>query len=150
MTEKPTRTFNTTGTCNPLRHYMLPALPRLKDVSGLIEGESYFIIHAPRQSGKTTCLNELTKKINSEGRYYAVKCSLATLRNIEDDREAMGRAVNQIIGGLGDSAVPALSELAFRFSDRPYMSMPDIKVRYLLKDLCNALDRELVVFFDEA
>ncbi|MDR1314455.1 MAG: ATP-binding protein [Deltaproteobacteria bacterium] len=150
MTEKPARTFNTTGTCNPLRHYMLPALPRLPVVSGLIEGESYFVIHAPRQSGKTTCLNELTKKINSEGRYYAVKCSLATLREIEDAKEAMGGAVNQIIGGLGFSAVPALRDLAFQFIDRPYMSMPDLKVRYFLNDLCNALDRELVVFFDEA
>ncbi|MDR1314057.1 MAG: ATP-binding protein, partial [Deltaproteobacteria bacterium] len=150
MAEKPTRIFNTAGTCNPLHHYMLPALPRLPDVSGLIEGQSYFVIHAPRQSGKTTCLNELTNKINSEGRYYAVKCSLAALKITEDVKEAMGGAVNLIIGGLVDSAVPMLSDLAFQFSDRPYMSMPEIKVRCLLKDLCNALDRELVVFFDEA
>ncbi|MDR1313108.1 MAG: hypothetical protein LBQ12_05295 [Deltaproteobacteria bacterium] len=62
----------------------------------------------------------------------------------------MGWAVNLIIGGLADSAVPRLSDLPFQFSDRPYMSMPEIKVRCLLRDLCNTLDRELVVFFDEA
>jgi hypothetical protein len=35
---------------------MLPALRRLPEVRRLIDQESYFVVHAPRQVGKTTAL----------------------------------------------------------------------------------------------
>ncbi|MDR1052111.1 MAG: ATP-binding protein, partial [Deltaproteobacteria bacterium] len=62
MTLKPIKIFNTAGPCNILEHYMLPVLPRLPDVSEMIEAKEYFILHAPRQSGKTTYLRFLTDK----------------------------------------------------------------------------------------
>ncbi|MDR1080453.1 MAG: hypothetical protein LBQ79_05735, partial [Deltaproteobacteria bacterium] len=55
MISNPKKFFNTEGVCRPEEHYMIPALPRLPDVSDLIEKKRYFVIHAPRQSGKTTC-----------------------------------------------------------------------------------------------
>ena len=51
--------FNTAGPCIPGRHYMLPALDRLPEVRRLVEDEDYFVVHAPRQTGKTTALNAL-------------------------------------------------------------------------------------------
>ncbi len=63
------RYFNTTGPCFPEWHYMVPPLPRLKGVERLIEQGQYFVIHAPRQSGKTTYLYALMDKLNREGRY---------------------------------------------------------------------------------
>ncbi|MDR1312473.1 MAG: AAA-like domain-containing protein [Deltaproteobacteria bacterium] len=150
MAGKPKKSFNTAGVCIPDKHYMIPALPRLPDVSDMIEGEFYFVLHAPRQSGKTTCLTALTEKINSEGRYYAVQCSLASLRNIEDDDKATAWVVSQINAGLSFSGVPELKKLEFSFAGKPYMSYPNVRVRYLLNALCEALDRDLVVFFDEA
>jgi hypothetical protein len=50
------RFFNTAGPCNPDWHYTVNPLPRLPGVRGLIDGRHYFIIHAPRQTGKTTFL----------------------------------------------------------------------------------------------
>jgi hypothetical protein len=61
--------FNTTGPCDPLDHYMLPALPRLPDVQGLINNKQYFVLHAPRQSGKTTTMMAEVDRINDEGLY---------------------------------------------------------------------------------
>jgi hypothetical protein len=90
------------------------------------------------------------EKINSDGRYYAISCSLDSLRDTVNRFEAMDVVAEQIIGGLGDSSVSKIRELFSEFDDRSYMSKPSIKVRYLLKDLCSSLDRELVVFFDEA
>ncbi|MDR1165409.1 MAG: hypothetical protein LBO66_05975 [Deltaproteobacteria bacterium] len=52
--------------------------------------------------------------------------------------------------GLWNSNVPEISALAFKFDDKPYMSRPSISVQALLKDICRSLDKELVVFFDEA
>ncbi|MDR3203530.1 MAG: hypothetical protein LBV23_02125 [Deltaproteobacteria bacterium] len=63
MKEPPFKQFNTAGPCVPEKHYLLPVLPRLPEVDDLIEDEYYFILHAPRQSGKTTFLNFLTNKL---------------------------------------------------------------------------------------
>ena len=46
--------FNTAGPCIPDEHYMLPALDRLPEIRHLIARRQYFVIHAPRQTGKTT------------------------------------------------------------------------------------------------
>jgi predicted AAA+ superfamily ATPase len=55
---------------------MLPAIPRLPEVDDMIDGGYYFVLHAPRQSGKTTCLKALVDNINSKGEYYALYCTL--------------------------------------------------------------------------
>ncbi|MDR1041250.1 MAG: hypothetical protein LBR80_14010 [Deltaproteobacteria bacterium] len=94
MTSEPTRRFNTTGVCKPLEHYMMPAVPRIPDISDMINGEYYFVFHAPRRSGKTACLSALTDRINSEGQYYAIWCDLDTLRDTLDAEKAMGQIVN--------------------------------------------------------
>ena len=48
------KSFNIAGPCNPKRHYMIDTSTRLEGVEDLIEEELYFIIHAARQSCKTT------------------------------------------------------------------------------------------------
>ena len=53
------RHFNTAGPCHPDKHYMMPSEARLHDFRPLIEQESYFVLHAPRQTGKTTSLRAL-------------------------------------------------------------------------------------------
>jgi len=50
------RYFNTAGPCAPGRHYLLASADRLHEVVDLIAREQYFVIHAARQSGKTTLL----------------------------------------------------------------------------------------------
>jgi hypothetical protein len=67
--------FNTAGLCFPEEHYMVDPLLRLKDVEKLIEKKLYFTIHAPRQTGKTTYLYALAKKLNSERKYISLVVS---------------------------------------------------------------------------
>ena len=50
------RFFNTTGPCDPARHYMLPAGRRLPDLRPYIDRHQYFVLHAARQTGKTTAM----------------------------------------------------------------------------------------------
>jgi hypothetical protein len=47
------RWFNTAGPCQPEMHYMLPSMPRLPQLETLIDRAGYFVLHAPRQVGKT-------------------------------------------------------------------------------------------------
>jgi hypothetical protein len=52
------RFFNTEGPVRPDMHYCLPPLHRwdLAEVLALVEQQKYFLLHAPRQTGKTSCL----------------------------------------------------------------------------------------------
>ena len=66
------KSFNTYGPCRPEDHYMLPAAERLPGVRGVIDQKIYFVLHAPRQTGKTTAVMELARQLTAEGRYTAL------------------------------------------------------------------------------
>ncbi|MDR1110815.1 MAG: ATP-binding protein, partial [Deltaproteobacteria bacterium] len=150
MTKRPAKSFNTDGPCDPSFHYMLPVIPRLKGVDELLLRRLYFILHAPRRSGKTTCLKFLADRINREGRWYALNCSLASLGNIRGRDEAVTGIVGQINLALESSPVEAIRDKAFAYDSLPAMKRPGTKVRKILNQLCRDLDRDLVVFFDGA
>jgi hypothetical protein len=84
-----TRFFNTAGPCNPAWHYTVDPLPRLPEVRGLIEQKSYFVIHAPRQSGKTTYLKAMMQVLNREGRYTALQVNIQSAASGRDPDHAM-------------------------------------------------------------
>lgn len=50
--------FNMAGPVNPRNHYCAPPLDRLRiaEIQGLIGQEKYFVLYAPRQTGKTSRL----------------------------------------------------------------------------------------------
>ena len=83
------RYFNTAGPCVSAKHYMLPALDRLPDIRRLVSMERYFVIHAPRQTGKTTAVKALAREINAKGDMVALYCSLETLQGAADVDNAM-------------------------------------------------------------
>jgi len=69
------RFFNTAGPVNCKDHYCLEPLDRfdLSEISSLIEQKKYFVLHAPRQTGKTTCLLALMKHLNAIGKYRCLE-----------------------------------------------------------------------------
>ena len=71
-----TRWFNTAGPYKPDLHYTLPVMRRLPTVRQLIDRQSYFVLHAPRQVGKTTSLMALGRELTREGRYASVLVSM--------------------------------------------------------------------------
>ena len=65
------RFFNTAGPVNAQKHYCLSPLQRihLAEILTLIEQEKYFVLHAPRQTGKTSSLLALQAHLNASGQY---------------------------------------------------------------------------------
>ena len=61
------RFFNTEGPNVAEDHYSLPPLERwdLEEILTLIDQKKYFLLHAPRQTGKTTCLLALREYLNT-------------------------------------------------------------------------------------
>ncbi|MBM3887378.1 ATP-binding protein [Candidatus Dependentiae bacterium] len=64
--------FNTTGPIDPKKHYFISHRLDEKVIKQLIEQEKYFVLHAPRQSGKTTAIKNFVKQLNDEGHYTAL------------------------------------------------------------------------------
>ncbi len=69
------RHFNTAGVCQPTHHYMLPPEQRLPDLGRLVDQNAYLIVHAPRQTGKTTTLRAFAATLTAEGRHAALLMS---------------------------------------------------------------------------
>ncbi len=74
------RWFNTAGPCQPKMHYMLPSMPRLPQLETLIDRAGYFVLHAPRQVGKTTAMLTIAQELTAQGKYTAVMASLSFWR----------------------------------------------------------------------
>jgi hypothetical protein len=61
------RVFNTTGPCEPARHYMLPPVARLSDLMTFVDQQLYFVLHAARQTGKTTAMRAFAEELRGIG-----------------------------------------------------------------------------------
>ncbi|MDR1203929.1 MAG: AAA family ATPase, partial [Peptococcaceae bacterium] len=126
---------------------MLDALARLGDeIFKLIRDNQYFIVHAPRQSGKTTLLLELTRRLNAEGQYYALYCSLENLQGVTDPEKGIPAAVKTINSSLRDFAFPHAASFLTDLQMDDYTNV----LQTALVGYCRKLDKPLVVLFDEA
>ena len=61
------RFFNTTGPCNPEDHYTLPPEARMADLLPLVQQKQYFVMHAARQTGKTTAMRAFAARLRGLG-----------------------------------------------------------------------------------
>jgi hypothetical protein len=113
------RFFNTEGPVDCARHYCLPPLERLDlgQVRLLIEQQKYFLLHAPRQTGKTTCLLALADYLNREGRYRAVYANIEVAQAYRENVDkGMAAVVEQISRGardqIGDHTATRIAQAA--------------------------------------
>ncbi|MBD2607734.1 ATP-binding protein [Scytonema hofmannii FACHB-248] len=138
------RWFNTAGPCKADIHYMLPPTVRLPSLERLIAQESYFVIHAPRQTGKTTAMMALAKQLTESGSYAAVMVSAEVGAPFSDDP---GKAELAILGAWRDTiAVYLPPEL-----QPPVWSQGEAgqRIRANLQAWAQATPRPLVLFIDE-
>jgi type II secretory pathway predicted ATPase ExeA len=125
---------------------MIDASTRLKGVEQLIDMEQYFVIHAARQSGKTTYLQDLADRLNTAGKYYALYCSLEGVQGIVDAKEGIPAIISCIKNSLLFSAIPERNKFAENADMTDYVSV----LRTALTFFCMKLNKPPVIFFDEA
>ena len=93
------RFFNTAGPVNCTDHYCLPPLERvdLREILSLVEQKKYFVLHAPRQTGKTSCLLALMAHLNTSGKYRCLYVNVEIGQSAREDVEqAMKAVLNEI------------------------------------------------------
>ena len=107
------RDFNTAGPVRADKHYCIPPLERLNlaEVLALVRRERYFVLHAPRQTGKTSALLALRDLLNggAEGDY---RCAYVNVEPAQTAREDVGRAIGTIVDRLGTEARHTLGDEA--------------------------------------
>ena len=140
--------FNTTGPCFPDEHYMMPALDRLPGVRELVAGGGYFVVHAPRQTGKTTALKALVREINAKGDMFALYCTLEALQNRSDPMQT-NIAIRDFIADNVEMS-PFYSPIQGAPELREERGGVLLAVRTVLQNVCRAIGKPVVVFFDEA
>ncbi len=93
------RFFNKSGPVKCEDHYCLDPLGRLdlEKILLLIEQKKYFIMHAPRQTGKTSCLLAFMKYLNQEGNF---RCLYINVEKAQTAREDVGRGMRSILGEI--------------------------------------------------
>ncbi|MGE5343835.1 MAG: ATP-binding protein [Candidatus Omnitrophota bacterium] len=140
---KKIKYFNTAGPCSPEKHYMVDPLKRLTKVERLIDQELYFTIHAPRQTGKTTYLHALVRKLNADGKYIAMMVSFER-GGIES--YSVDKANEILINALYITA-PSQLEEAYRPPNPEVKHYPDV-INYL-QAWCESQEKPIVLFIDE-
>lgn len=139
------RFFNISGPCFASEHYMIPSEQRCKGVVALIDQKQYFVIHAARQSGKTTLLKELNKRLNNEGNYYVLYCSLESVQGIVEPEKGIPAIMNVIGGAIKYNPFISVKEYPI-----PQTSIRfNVDLKESLTDFCIKLDKPLVILFDE-
>ena len=103
------RFFNTTGPVVAEDHYCIPPLGRLdlEEVLRLIDAKRYFVLHAPRQTGKTSALLALRDLLKERGAYRCVYTNVETGQTARGDVAAGMRTV---LAGISEEALVALDD----------------------------------------
>lgn len=126
---------------------MLPATERLAafDVHRLIRQENYFVVHAPRQVGKTTAMHELARELTASGDYVAITLSMETGAAFRDDILKAEQAI------LGNWKITINAQLPSEF--HPPIWFPEgyggTLIGTYLSEWSLAAPRPLVIFLDE-
>jgi len=141
--KRPVRFFNTTGPCFPWDHYMLPPADRLvgAQLDRYIRDKLYWVLHAPRQTGKTTFLKDWAREINSGDEAVACYVTIEFCQRLPEPERCM----------------PALCSAIMQFADFSNLPVPEVKtdipsamVNNILSDWAKkTAPKPLIILFDE-
>ena len=144
------RFFNNAGPIKPEMHYHLPLLQRLdwEEIQQLIRDQRYFVLHAPRQTGKTSTLLAMMKALNASGDYA---CAYA---NIEGAQAARGDET-QGIPAACDALVNAIDvylqrpDLLSWYEEKKQGLAPQHLLTQVLQEWARSSDKPTILLLDE-
>ena len=144
------RFFNTAGPMMLDRNYCIDPLTRLdwEEIQKLIQDHRYFVLHAPRQTGKTSTLMAMMRALNAEERYACV------YTNVEPAQVARGD-VSQGIPAICEAVASDLAlhlrrtDLKEWFLDEKHKLTPQNQLIELLSRWTTTSDKPTVIFIDE-
>ncbi|MEM6405774.1 MAG: ATP-binding protein [Pseudomonadota bacterium] len=141
--------FNDAGPSVTHLNYMIDPLTRinLPKIRRLITQQRYFVLHAPRQTGKTTCLLALMAYLNRQGDYRAL---YANLEAAQAWRSNLTEAMRTICYALANYAESDLhDDFMLRHAESALQHGAGQALTRLLNLWVRHCDRPVVLFLDE-
>jgi hypothetical protein len=138
------RFFNTAGPCRSEIHYTLSSRDRLPNIQKLIQQQSYFVLHAPRQTGKSTAMLELATELTDAGQFTAILLSAEVGAAFPSDPGAAELAM------LGSWQRVARQRLPEALQPPTWATAsPGQRIQAALQSWAERSPRPLVIFIDE-
>ncbi len=138
------KTFNTTVSCVPNKHYMVDMSSRIHTIiSSYIDQGKYFVINRARQYGKTTTLQALKRALKSN--YHVLSISFA-------GRPSMFKSEQSFVNGFVRKLHTAMEQVGMDkelFSVMTDSENPFEDLGEAITELCDASDKEIVLMIDE-
>ena len=143
------RFFNTAGPIKRDLHYYIEPLQRfdLEEVLLLIRQQKYFVMHAPRQTGKTSCLLALRDYLNERGEYIAVYANVEGGQAARNDRDSVVRSTCDTLAEQFRSVLG--SDIPLQIRDEARKSETDSMLAFYLRRLSETLPKPIVLVIDE-
>lgn len=142
--------FNTAGPIQSEIHYNVNPLHRinLEELESLIHQRKYFILHAPRQTGKTSCLLALRDHLNEQGEYIAVYANVEAGQAARND---VSRVITATVSAIANRMSIVLKDKMPKdlFQEMKVAENADSMLTAYLNEVCNRLPKPLVLFIDE-
>ena len=142
--------FNTAGPIQTDIHYNVNPLHRIDvgEIELLIRQQKYFILHAPRQTGKTSSLLALRDYLNEQGHYIAV---YANVEAGQAARNEVLRVVTLVASTIADRLSLVLKDDMPKnlFQEMKLKENADSLLTAFLREICARLSKPLILFIDE-
>ena len=144
------RFFNTEGPIRPDDHYHIPPLDRVDpdELLGLVRDKRYFVLHAPRQTGKTSALLALRDLLNAGDDY---RCVYANVEAGQAMREDVAEGMRAVLSELALEASLTLGDETLEgiWPGVLERAGPGQALRQALLRWCMADPKPLVLLIDE-
>ncbi len=143
------RFFNTAGPVKKDLHYYIDPLKRfdLEEVLLLIRQQKYFVMHAPRQTGKTSCMLALRDYLNEEGEYIAVYANVEGGQGSRNDVQSVVKSTIDTLAEEFRSVVG--NDEPLRIRDEVQQVGKDSMLATYLRLLAERLPKPILLVIDE-
>ncbi len=142
------RFFNTAGPVNPEDHYYVPHRLNEAAVIQLIEEKKYFILHAPRQSGKTTAMRIYVDQLNATGKYKALYVNVEPAQIVRSNVKDGMEIILKEIQGAARISLPN-NDPIFHAIQQALKDTSGSSLKEALQSWSTHSDKPIIIFIDE-
>jgi hypothetical protein len=147
----PARFFNTAGPIKKDLHYFIDPLQRwdMAHVLELIEQQKYFVLHAPRQTGKTSALLALRDFLNASGQYEALYANVEPAQAARAQYDAAIKTIVDILVQKHATATGSTELDTYRKTNLQVAEGWGNALANLLRHWANTATKPVVLLLDE-
>ena len=142
--------FNTAGPMIKDDHYSIDPLERVdwEEIRFLISAKRYFVLHAPRQTGKTSTMMAMTKALNDSGEYIALYANIEAAQIAGNDAD---KGIFKVCSALAEHSSDNILTASLQNIFRAQNNLPPDgnPLSTLLSEWAKSCNKPCVVFLDE-